>query len=258
VIQQAFDRHAHVYDERFSRAGAGLSIRSRFWEIADPALSSVQHLLDLGAGTGEDTVHFAQRGARVTAVDLSSQMIERLRNKAAAGGVSSRVECITSPMELYRPANPTFDGIVSNFGAINCLRDLNWLREICAMGLTPGSAVVLTGMGRIYPLETAIFLLKWQPRDAFRRLRRPCTVTIEGVPVDVYYHSLRSMKRMLGAEFRLERVEGLCAFNPVPGWEHLERSAVLRSLKAIDRFWCRWRMTAAFSDHFVSVWRYKP
>jgi len=257
-IQEAFDRHASVYDERFSSAVLGERIRSDFWQIADRAFASSRVILDLGAGTGEDAIHFAGNGIQVTAVDVSPGMIARLQSKAMAKGVSGRVRCVTGAMNEYLPDNLRFDGIVSNFGAINCLPDLTWLRATCNVALAPRSPVVLTTMGWLYPLETAVHLLKGQPGHAFRRLKHPCEVKIEGVAVRVYYHSLNQMRRMLGPQFRLERVEGLRAFLPVPGWEHLEPSIFQRALGPIDRFWCRWSVTATLADHFVSVWRYQP
>ncbi len=113
-------------------------------------------------------------------------------------------------------------------------------------------------MGTLYPLETVVLLLKGQFAGAFRRFRTPCEVSIESVPVQVHYHSLKTMRAMLGAQFHLEQVVGLRAFLPVPGWEHLGNSAIFRWLAPIDRLWCRCRITATLADHFISVWRYQP
>ena len=69
-VQEAFDRHAAIYDERFSKPALGESIRAEVWRIADRAFASAQSLLDLGSGTGEDAIHFAQKGIHVTARSL--------------------------------------------------------------------------------------------------------------------------------------------------------------------------------------------
>lgn len=68
-VREAFDRHAEVYDERFSRVALAQEIRADVWRIADAVFSPGARLLDLGCGTGEDAIHFAQNGCRVTAID---------------------------------------------------------------------------------------------------------------------------------------------------------------------------------------------
>jgi SAM-dependent methyltransferase len=258
LIRQAFDRHAKSYDARFSSAPLGESIRADFCKIADRVFQSAGSLLDLGAGTGEDAVHFARRGKHVTAVDVSSQMIAALNSKADAAHLRERIETVIGEMSEYRPAGRIFDGMFSNFGALNCMSDLNWLGELGAAALRPGSRMLLVTMGPIYPLETAVFFLKGQMGAAFRRLKNPCEVMIEGVAVQVHYHSLRAIRRALGPRFRLEQVTGLRALLPVPGWEHLQGSRLFRILAPVDHLICGLRPTATLADHFVSVWRYQP
>jgi ubiquinone/menaquinone biosynthesis C-methylase UbiE len=257
-VQEAFDRHAYTYDERFSDPFLGESIRSEVWQIADGVLTPSSRILDLGSGTGEDAIHFARQGMHVTAIDISSGMIRRLMTKAAETGISSKIDPVLMHMDQYLPQAAEFDAIISNFGALNCVPDLTWLQELARRGLKPGSRLILTTMGRFYPLETAVFLLKGQFARAFRRSHTVCEVSVEGVPVRVHYHSLRAIRRMLGPRFNLEQIRGLRAFLPVPGWEHLGRTAMFRRLGPIDRIWCRWRFTAPWADHFLTVWRYQP
>jgi SAM-dependent methyltransferase len=254
-VRRAFDRHAATYDDRFSSAPLGESIRAEVWALADRAFESAPQILDLGAGTGEDTLHFARQGHSVTALDISPEMIRRLQAKAATSNLSQRVRALVAEMHAYQPETCCFDGIISNFGALNCLPDLRWLGELAATSLKPGSRMVLTTMGRIYPLESAVLLLKGKFGAAFRRMRRPCEVMIEGVNVQVYYHSLQTIRRALGSRFRLEQVTGLRALLPVPGWEHLD-GTILRGLAPLDRLLCRTSATSTCADHFVSVWRY--
>jgi len=247
-VREAFDRHAAVYDKVFLSS----QIRTEVWQVADPLFQPGSRILDLGCGTGEDAIHFSQRGIHVTAIDLSPEMIARLRAKSA-GIVHGEV----ADMQSYSFGRRRFDGIFSNFGALNCSADLSWFGKLARSSLTPGSHVVVTAMGRFYPLEFAVFLLKCQPDLALRRFRRPATATIEGLKIDVHYHSVRAIRSALGREFRLCRVLGLRSLLPVPGLEHLERFSALRLLKPIDRWICRNRLTAACSDHFVSVWEYR-
>jgi hypothetical protein len=172
--------------------------------------------------------------------------------------LAGNIDCVVTEMTSYSAPVVAFDGLISNFGALNCIQDLSFLRKLCATSLRPGSALVLITMGYFYPLETALFLFKVDPRRAFRRLRRVCEVAIEGATVPVYYHSVASMRRMLGPAFHFKQARGLRAFLPIPGWEHLQRLTSSAVLRGLDRAWCRFGPTAALADHFVSVWRFQP
>ncbi len=243
-VQEAFDRQAAVYDQLL----AGSQIRSSVWEIGDRLFTREMRLLDLGCGTGEDTHHFEQRGVNVTAVDISRAMIDQLKVKCGES-----VHCEVADMRTYAPRSILFDGVLSNFSALNYVPDLDWLARI---PLAPGAHLLLTTLGCFYPLESARFVLKGRPQLALRRLRRPWDVQIEGVRFPIYYHSLRSIREALGQRFELRHVAGLHAFSPNPSLAHLRRYGVSRLLNRMDRSWCSHRTLVAFSDQFVSVWRF--
>src|SRR5262249_54990497 len=154
------------------------------------------HVLDLGCGTGDDAIHFAERGLHVTAIDVSTEMISRLRRKQI-----DAIDSEVADMRAYRVASP-LDGVFSNFGALNCVGDLDW---ILGLPVVPGGHLVLTFMGSIYPLECAVSLFKGQPRLAFRRLKPSTEAVVEGVRFPVYYYRLEALKRTLASKFELIR-----------------------------------------------------
>lgn len=49
-------------------------------------------VLEIGCGIGTDTINFARRGARVTAVDLSEKSLEIARRRAAMCGLLDRIQ----------------------------------------------------------------------------------------------------------------------------------------------------------------------
>jgi SAM-dependent methyltransferase len=241
TVRQAFDRLAPVYDQVFSSS----KIRPEVWEIADRFFRSGMHVLDVGCGTGEDALHFAHRGIRITAIDIAPAMIALLKSKS-----DGTIDCEVGDMRSYSPAETRFDGVFSNFGALNCVPDLGCLTKL---PMPPGSHLVLTTMGLIYPLESAVFLLKCKPRAAFRRYGRQGLV--EGIPFNVYYHGLRRLRQSLGTRFDLIEVRGLRSIVPSPSLAHLERFRIFRALEPLDRWLCSHRLTATYADHFVTVWR---
>ena len=104
--REAFDRHAALYD----RAFAGGDIRSEIWDLADRVFAPGMNLLDLGCGTGDDSIHFAQRGLNVTAIDISAEMISQLQRKQS-GAIHSEwlarqvSRHVASARMLQRPAD---------------------------------------------------------------------------------------------------------------------------------------------------------
>ncbi len=78
---------------------AALAASARFGEV------EASSLLELGAGQGRDTFHFARRGFDVTAVDFSETGLEAIRRRAANSGAMVR-----SVQHNVRDRLPFIDG----------------------------------------------------------------------------------------------------------------------------------------------------
>lgn len=61
------------------------------WRYLDAYLPSGGHLLEIGAAAGRYTLPLAQRGHRVTAVDLSAGLLRENRRRAEADGLADRI-----------------------------------------------------------------------------------------------------------------------------------------------------------------------
>lgn len=104
----------HVVD---SFAGVGHPARA-------DAIDTGDHVLDIGAGAGVDTLIAAHRvGPRghVTALDLTWAMAHKLHGEAASAGIDN-VEVVQGSAEALPFANAGFDVITSN-GALNLVPD---------------------------------------------------------------------------------------------------------------------------------------
>ena len=112
-MSAAFDQLASEYDRVWTRSAVGHLQREAVWRhigaLFEPGLS----ILDLGCGTGEDAVRLMQAGLRVRAIDASGEMVRIAR----ARGVDAEILSIEDCSLLYE----SFDGILSNFGALNCV-----------------------------------------------------------------------------------------------------------------------------------------
>lgn len=96
-------------------------------------------LLDVGAGLGESSIYFAQKGASVTAVDISPRMIEVIKSNAVQYGVS--VDGIVSSGESLNLPPESFD-IVYVANTIHHILDRDVFLKNVHAALKPGGLFV--------------------------------------------------------------------------------------------------------------------
>ena len=62
--------------------------------IVDNYLSEGEKILDIGMGTGTFAILAAQKGVRVTGIDISEKMLEVAKNKITQENLSEQIEII--------------------------------------------------------------------------------------------------------------------------------------------------------------------
>ena len=101
-------------------------------------------LCHLQCATGEDTLSWANLGAKVTGVDISPRQIELARAKAAAAGIPAEflaADVYALPEDLLRPAS--FDIVYTGGGALVWLPDLDiWAAAIHRLLKPSGRLIV--------------------------------------------------------------------------------------------------------------------
>jgi SAM-dependent methyltransferase len=208
----AFDALAADYDASFTSTSLGTFLREAVWRRLDARFAPGDRVLELACGTGEDAVHLARRGVRVTATDASPAMVEAARRKVAAAGLEELIEVHHQDMSSLGPGvRAPFDGAFSNFGGLNCVSDLRALAQALAQQLRPGAPVLFCVMGPLVPWEWIWYLGKGDPARAFRRLRRG-GVTWRGLTVR--YPSIRALRRAFAPELRTLRTAAVGALLP--------------------------------------------
>jgi SAM-dependent methyltransferase len=222
------------------------------WERFAACFAPGSSLLELGCGTGEDAIHLAKSGHRVLATDASPRMIECARRKAEAAGLADRIRFQVALMESLSPvlSGEIFDGVYSNFGAVNCVPDLAALAGSLAPRLAPNAPLVWVIMGRFVPWEMAWYLLRGNPRRAFRRMGRDGS---EWRGLTIHYPTPADCAHLLEPHFVLDVARPLGAVLPpsyAAGW--LERAPRMRAwLTRMERVLFERARGAGLGDHYV-------
>jgi SAM-dependent methyltransferase len=160
-------------------------------------------LLELGAGTGQDSAFFAGHGLRVVVTDLSPGMVARCRAK----GLDARVMDF---LHLDFPAG-SFDAVY----ALNCLlhvpnADLPAVLEAIASVLRPGGLFFLGVYGRDRaeegPFEDGIHhpprFFSWRTDEQIQHFARRCFDIVDfhvAAPDRAHFQSL-TLRRSAGLE----------------------------------------------------------
>jgi ubiquinone/menaquinone biosynthesis C-methylase UbiE len=232
VSSSPFDAVAAGYDETFSSSKIGRAQRASVWRELAKSFHDGDRTLEIGCGTGIDACFLAKRGVRVLACDSSSRMIAVATRRFQENGLQNFVQPLLLRAEdiAALPTDELFDGVFSNFGALNCVEDLRRMARDLAALLKPGASALLCWMGPYCAWETIWYLAHGKGKKALRRLDRDgVTARItDGAFVHVHYPTVSALARTFAPEFRLESVKGVGVVVPPsylepwaqrhPGW----------------------------------------
>lgn len=109
-------------------------------------------VLDIATGTGNAAIPAAQAGARVTGLDLTPELLDHARERAAAAGVE--VEWVEGDAEDLAFEDGSFDRVISTFG----------------IQFAPRHEVVAREMLRVTRPGGTIGLVNWTPQGLIGRV----------------------------------------------------------------------------------------
>jgi ubiquinone/menaquinone biosynthesis C-methylase UbiE len=215
-VNVAFSKQSLHYDSDDLQNPLLQLMRSQVYDHVARLIPKPCRILELNSGTGIDALHFARQGHKVHATDLSEGMIEQIRKKVIDFHLQDFITVQRLPYDqLDKLGEEKFDFIFSNFGGLNCIDDLSYVTKDLSRILNPGGYVTWVIMPPVCLWEI-LSVLKGN-RNAFRRFNKKGVVAhLEGRHFQVWYHSLRSIQKAFGPNFKLIRCEGLAALSPPP------------------------------------------
>ncbi len=260
TTQAPFDAAAAGYDAQFSDSRLGRMLRDSVRRLLGD-FGPGQRVLEIGCGTGADAVWLAERGVDVVASDQSPAMLETTRKRATKAGVDLQTAVVDIGALPDGLDNRLFDGVISNFGPLNCVADrkplARWLAERCA----PGARLVLVVMGPICPWEIGWYALAGDLRSATRRFRSGGIAHAGGGgEVRVWYPSPRKLRAEFAEFFEPIGTRGVGVLLPPSDAAHVVDRAprLFNTLGRIERRIDRLPGVPWLGDHYVQVFLRRP
>lgn len=252
----AFDAIAAEYDQIFAYSTLGRAQRSLVHEALRGCFREGQRILDLNCGTGEDAIHLASQGISIVACDISERMIAVARHKASgrrSGAPITFAICANEHLDNLERHAP-FDGVLSNFGGLNCTADLAQVARALSALVRPGAEVFLCMLGPVCAWEILGYAARAEWSKAFRRMRPGGTeARIGNASLHVRYPAVRGLRRAFAPSFTLVSWRGIGVALP-PSWMEpafQNRPSAVRLLTSIDRWLGALPIFRGLADHIL-------
>ena len=188
-------------------------------EVADSVVDAIgvgegHDFLDVATGSGNAAIAAAQRGARVTGLDLVPELVDAARARAAEAGLEA--EFVVGNAEELPFADDSFDRVSSIFGVIFAPRHQQAADELVRVA-RPGAQIAVTA---------------WTPEgmngQMFKTIGEHMPPPPEGFEPPVLWGSeehLRKLFSAAGLEVDCERRMADYAWDSVEDWmAHCERN----------------------------------
>ncbi len=201
-IAAMFDLIAPRYDRLNRVLSLGRDVGWRRRAVSLARLGPGEIALDVGVGTGDlsfDLLAASDPTSRVTGIDLSDGMLDRVRRRAARSPLAPRFDARHADAQALPFADASFDRVVAGF-AVRNFGDLDaGLREMRRVLRPGGRAVILE-------LSTPPATVVRRSFGVYFRGIAPRIASLLGGDVEAYRYLPRSVARFPGAERLAERL----------------------------------------------------
>jgi SAM-dependent methyltransferase len=213
-LESEFDNVAYDYDRHITGNRINRLLRDRSLAELRRSFRNARRILEVGCGSGMETLPLLEDGHELVCIDISARMLEVVREKARRAGVSERLETIHAPasaigsLALSRTLG-SFDGGYSTYGALNCEPDLPPIARALARVLRDDAPFVAGVYNRFCAFELLGYGLTGRLSRAAGRARHQIPVGTSRFCVDIYALSAPEFEERFRTWFRVERVQGV-------------------------------------------------
>ncbi|MBS4027662.1 MAG: class I SAM-dependent methyltransferase [Ignavibacteriales bacterium] len=234
MSSSAFDTYAPSYDSHFEDNPITKYIRNVVQQTMLKYFQKGNSILELNCGTGTDAIFLAKNGMNILATDASQGMVEVAKEKIVRENLSDKIMLQQLSFENIASLSPslgfarddetlhgersrTIDGILSNFGGLNCATNLHQVAKDISEILKPNGYFLLGMINKFCLWESLSFLARLNFSKAFRRLRKSgCNANVNGEYVRIYYYFADEIVKIFSPFFMCQEIYGLNFLSPNP------------------------------------------
>lgn len=257
-LESEFDAVSADYDRHITGNMINMFLRERSLSFMRSVFPDGCRLLEIGCGSGMETLPMLREGHEIVALDISSSMLEVVHRKAKLEGLEGRLTTIkmragdTAGLQSLRDTG-LFGGCYSTYGALNCEPSLDGIPS-ALHSILQADGKFIAGIFNKYCLtEMIAYAATFRLRRAFRRLRNPILEGNSRFCVDVYSHSFAGFSQLFVPYFSIGNTIGVPVLLPPSDLERYARKfdrhpAAIRALEGrMSKTW-PFRM---LGDHFL-------
>ncbi len=239
-LEAAFDGVADHYDEHILGNPMNLWLRNRSVRYLSEIFGRGETILEIGCGTGTETLLLAKQGVRIIACDISAKMLEVLSRKAKATGLSDSILPVHArPYSLKSKLKDLgfseIDGAYSTYGAINTEPKLDLLFQDLHSLIRPEGSLLLGVWNKYCLYEMLGYSIMLKPSMAVARFRNPVPVGKSRFCIASNAYSVGSLKKYISRFFILRKVYGVQILLPASNLtRYLPPEPLLSLVKKID------------------------
>lgn len=254
--KSSFDKIAEQYDEIDNANEILRWMRGIVHDVYLENFKEGDNILELNCGTGEDAMYLVSCGIKVFATDISPKMVEIVKNKAKKSNTDKIEAQILSFDEIDSIVKDNFNGVVSNFGGLNCINDFSKLEYELSRKILRGGKFIAVVMNKFCPWEILYYILHLDFRNAFRRFAKEgIAADLNGEKVKTFYYFPGEFGKIFNRYFDIEKIYSLGAFTPPPYLIGIYRKLkpLVKLFMALDKAAKNIFPFNRLGDHFIIV-----
>lgn len=258
-LEAAFDSIAEKYDEHIFGNPVNSWLRAVSVGLLTQLFKPGGTVLEIGCGTGTETISLLRRGINIIASDISARMLRVLTGKAERLGVSQRLRVVQARAsevadKLLEAGYTHIDGAYSNYGAVNTEPNLERMIRGLHKIIKPDGILELGVWNKYCITEMLGYTLRLRPSMAVARLRNPVPIGKSRFCVSSWAYTVGELSHMMQPYFKLRRIQGVVvAMPPSNLTKYLPPQPWVNLLKKLDLNLGRVYPTNRLGDHYLAV-----
>jgi ubiquinone/menaquinone biosynthesis C-methylase UbiE len=219
LVQEAFDSASEEYDYTISHNYINSWIRKRSINELHRVTTPSDVLLEIGCGTGSESIQISRQVKGIVATDISEKMLDLLRRKVKATRLEHKIigaKARASEISTVKGLLP--DGSVriaySFNGALNCEPDIHKVPVELSKVIQEDGYFLCSIRNTLCLSEALSHSLVLQFDKMNTRKDQPTMVSVGGMDIPSCYYSPTRFAQLFRPHFRAKKMIGLPALLP--------------------------------------------